>query len=93
MRSMTKHQVHHRSDEELVELGKKLEEFYESGYISKKQALTFSLLKGIAGGAGAFIGGTLVIALLLWVLSLFDALPFIGHIAETVRDALHRAPR
>lgn len=60
------------SDKELLELGKKLTNFYETGYVNKKEAFTWSFLKGLAAGFGAFLGGTLVIGLLIWILSFFD---------------------
>ena len=72
------------TDKEYEELGKKLIDFYESGYVNKKQALSWTFLKGVAAGLGAFLGGTIVIGLLLWVLSLFDQVPFI----DSVRDSL-----
>lgn len=77
-----------KSDQELIELAKKIQSFYDSGYVNRKQALTFSFLKGIAAGFGAFIGGTIVIVLLLWILSLFDELLFIGPIVESLNNAL-----
>ena len=77
------------SDKELLELGKKLQNFYDSGYVNKKQALLFTFYKGLASGLGAFLGGTIVIGLLIWILSLFHQLPFVGHI----QDALHQAVR
>ena len=77
-------------DEELMELGHKLQTFYDMGYVSKKQALGFTFLKGIIGGAGAFIGGTLVIALLLWSLSLFSETPLIGNIVQSVQESLEK---
>lgn len=77
-------------DDELLELGKKLQTFYEMGYISRKDAYVFSFVKGLLSGAGAFIGGTLVITLILWLLSLFGHLPFIGHIIQSVQQTLHK---
>ncbi len=77
-----------KHDAELLELGKKIHEFFETGYVSKKQALGLSFLKGAATGAGAFIGGTLVVSLLLWMLSLFDSLPFLGEIIDKARATL-----
>lgn len=77
-------------DDELRELGQKLQDFYELGYINRKTALLFSFLKGLAGGAGAFIGGTLVIAILLWVLSLFDQVPLIGRFFEGLQNTLQK---
>ncbi len=81
---------HKKSDKELMELGQKLQMFYDMGYVSKKQALGFTFLKGIIGGAGAFIGGTLIIALLLWGLSLLDETPFIGDIIQSIQQNLQK---
>lgn len=69
---------------EYEELGKKLMDFYESGYVNKKQALSWAFLKGLVGGFGAFLGGTILIGLLLWVLSLFDQVPFIDALRQTL---------
>lgn len=74
-----------RTDKEYEDLGRKLIDFYESGYVDKKQALSWSFLKGLAGGLGAFLGGTIVIALLLWILSLFDQVPFIDSLSDTLQ--------
>jgi len=77
------------SEKELLELGKKLQQFYDAGYVNKKQAVLFSFYKGVASGLGAFLGGTIVIALLVWILSLFHQLPFAGHIQDALHQALH----
>lgn len=74
------------TDKQYAELGRKLMAFYESGYVNKKQALGWSFLKGLAGGLGAFLGGTIVIGLLLWILSLFDHISFI----DAIKDSLAR---
>jgi len=72
------------TDKHYQELGKNLVAFYELGYIDKKQALRWSFLKGLVGGFGAFLGGTILIGLLLWVLSLFDHLPIIDSLRDTL---------
>ncbi len=74
------------SDKQYQDLGKKLVSFYEIGYVDKKQALSFSFLKGLVGGFGAFLGGTLLIALLLWILNWFGDVP----ILDFIRSSLHR---
>lgn len=78
------------SDKELRELGLKLREVIEIGYVNRKQALWFSFLKGLVGGFGAFLGGTIVIALLLGLLSLFSELPFVGQIIEAFSNSLKK---
>lgn len=79
-----------KTDKELMDLGQKLKDLYETGYVERKQALWFSFLKGVAGGFGAFLGGTILIGLLLGVLSLFTEIPFLGHLVESFRHTLEK---
>lgn len=75
---------------ELLELGKKLQQFYDMGYVNKKQVIWFSFLKGLASGLGAFLGGTIVIGLLLWVVSLLDQVPLVDNILDSLRQSLNK---
>ncbi len=72
-------------EDELMELGKSLQRFYELGYVNKKEALKFSFLKGISQGFGIFMGGTVVVAIVLWLLGSFTELPLIGPASEAIR--------
>lgn len=76
------------NQKELLELGQKLEQFYNTGYVNKKQALLFSLYKGIATGLGVFVGGTILIALLVWILGLFGEVPLLGHFVDSLNKSL-----
>jgi len=78
------------NQKELLELGQKLEQFYNTGYVNKKQALLFSLYKGVATGFGVFLGGTIIIALLIWVLSLFGQVPLVGHFVDRLNQTLQK---
>lgn len=75
-------------EQEQLELGKKLQQFYNLGYVNKKQALLFTFYKGIASGFGVIIGGTIVIALLVWILSQFGQVPGIGHFVNTIQQTI-----
>ncbi|HSX52952.1 MAG TPA: DUF5665 domain-containing protein [Patescibacteria group bacterium] len=77
------------SDKEYMELGKKLQQFYDSGYINKKQAILFTFYKGIAAGFGGLVGGTILIALILWILSLFSNVPLADRIVNELQHILH----
>ncbi len=47
-----------------------IEELFYDFHRSRAQVYVMNLIRGIMFGAGSVIGGTLVIALLIWVLSL-----------------------
>lgn len=82
--------VSHLTSEEKqqLELGKKLQQFYNLGYSNKKQAILFTFYKGLASGLGVIIGGTIIVALLLWLLSQFGQVPLIGHFTNSVRQTI-----
>jgi hypothetical protein len=77
-----------KDDAELIELGKKLQAFYDSGYVNRKQVLWFSLLKGLLSGVGATIGGILIIILLLWILTFVRNIPGLGPVAQNIRTTI-----
>lgn len=80
-----------KDEKDLVKLGKMLREFSEMGVMDRKNLLWVSFLRGLAQGFGAIVGGTILVALLLWILSLFNEVPLIGpavdNISETVNSA------
>lgn len=61
---------------------------YESGYLDKGQMLKTSFLKGVITGFGGVIGATIVVALVLWALSLFGRVWFIGPVVDDVRNTV-----
>jgi hypothetical protein len=76
------------TDKELIELGKKLQSFYELGYVNKKAALGYSFLKGIVTGFGVFLGGTVAVTILFWLLSGLETIPLVGPIVEAINRSL-----
>lgn len=77
-----------KRDQELLQLGQRMQDFFNSGYVSKKQAFWYSFLKGVLSGAGGIIGGTIAISLLLWLLTSFQTVPLLNHVANNVRSTL-----
>lgn len=77
-------------EDRALTLGRQLLALYETGYTSPKRMLWYSFLHGLMAGFGAVIGGTVVIALLLWFLSGLNELPFIGPISNTVRTTIQQ---
>lgn len=78
------------TDAQRVEFAKQLEYFYEASHADIKKVITFSFLKGMATGLGVFLGGTIVVALLLWALSQLSWLPFIGDISRAAEQSIQQ---
>ncbi len=77
-----------KKPKEYEDLGRTVAAIYETGYLDKKQMLKMSFLKGMASGLGGVLGATIVVALLLWVLSLLGEIPFAARITESIRDTI-----
>ncbi len=79
-----------KQEEAQLELGRKMQAVFDMGYFSRKDALKWSFLKGLATGLGAFVGGTIVIAVLIWVVSRFNSFPLVGPVTQQVQETLQR---
>lgn len=70
------------------ELGRRLNNIYQMGYVSRWEMMKMGFLKGVAAGLGGVIGATLVVALLLWILSLFDDITFLRPLVENIEELI-----
>lgn len=68
--------------------GRYMADVYETGYISKRRIYTMSFIKGILAGFGGVIGATILVALLLWLLSLLNEVPFLSDVVENIEATL-----
>lgn len=66
-----------------------LEELFYDFNRSRFQIYKMNFVRGIFFGLGSVIGGTVVIALIVWVLSFFVALPGIGQPIEQVQETIN----
>ena len=73
-----------------IEFAKQIETLYEASYASRKKIFGFAVLKGIGTGLGIFLGGTLIVALLLWILSLGSHIPFVGKISRSAEQSIQQ---
>lgn len=64
-----------------------LEELFNDFHRNRKEVYVMNLIRGIFFGFGSVIGGTLMIALLVWVLSLFSQTWF-GPLVRAINEAL-----
>lgn len=68
------------------QLGRMLASIYETGYIDRNQTYKMSLIKGMLAGFGGVIGATVLVAILLWVLSLFSDVGVVQWISDQLES-------
>lgn len=78
------------SDAQRIEFAKQLEYFYEVSHPHWGRVIGFSFIKGLATGFGVFVGGTIVVALLLWILSGIGQIPFLNDITDSAKETLEQ---
>jgi len=65
-----------------------LEDLFEDYYQRRRQIYWMNLIRGIFLGFGTVIGGTIMVALLLWILSVLHYVPFLDGITEAAQHTL-----
>jgi Fe2+ transport system protein B len=75
-------------EKEYEKAGKLLYDIAELGTTSRKKLLWLGFLRGVAAGVGSVLGATVVIALLLYILTFFEEIPFVGTLFETLRTTI-----
>lgn len=80
-----------QKQKEYEQLGRTLAFIYETGFSDRKRMLKINFLRGIVLGVGSVIGATLVVAVLIWVVSLFDSIPLIGPFMEGLRGTIEES--
>lgn len=77
------------SAKDYEQLGRTIETIFESGYLNNRfRVYKMSLIRGIFFGLGIAIGGSFVVACVIWIMSLFTELPLIGNLVETIKDSI-----
>ncbi len=65
-----------------------LEELFNDFYDDRRNIYRMNFLRGIFFGLGSVLGGTVVIALIIWGLSLFVHFPGIGDAVQQAQSTL-----
>lgn len=68
-----------------------LEDLFEDYYAHRHQLYLMNLIRGVFFGFGSVLGGTIVVALLLWLLSIFHYVPFLNDITDAAQHTLQSA--
>lgn len=69
--------------------GKLLYDIAEHGGQKSNHIYRTAFIKGLVQGLGGVLGATIIVAALLFLLSLLGEVPLVGPIAETVEDTLN----
>lgn len=75
-------------DKDYERIGRVMEAVVQAGYANKKRLILANFIRGLFFGLGATLGVSIILAILLFVLSLFTEIPFIGEIFESVKDTI-----
>jgi hypothetical protein len=67
-----------------------IEEMFNDLYDDRRNIYLMNFFRGIFFGFGSVLGGTIVVALVVALLSLFVELPYIGPSVEKAQDSLQR---
>lgn len=67
-----------------------LEELFNDLYSSRPRIYKLNFFRGVMFGAGSAVGGTLVLALIVWILSLFVNVPVIGELFENAQQSIEQ---
>jgi hypothetical protein len=65
-----------------------LEDLFYDFNRSRGEIYKMNFIRGIFFGLGSVIGGTVIIALALWLMSFFVDIPGIGHSVEQLQNTL-----
>lgn len=63
-----------------------IKDLYESGYINRKDVYKMSFIKGVLTGFGGVIGATIFVAILLWLLTVFQNIPVAGRLFDNAKQ-------
>ncbi|HEX4662325.1 MAG TPA: DUF5665 domain-containing protein [Candidatus Saccharimonadales bacterium] len=66
------------------------EDLFEDYYAHRGQVYKMNFVRGIFFGVGSVLGGTIIVALLLWILSAFVQLPVIGQFFQNAQHTVEQ---
>lgn len=69
-------------------MGRAFSSVLEAGYVDHHRVYLINFIRGIFFGLGAALGGSFVVACLIWILTLFSEVPLVGDLFDLVRDSI-----
>lgn len=65
-----------------------LTELFQDMYANRWQVYRMNFVRGVFFGLGGVVGGTIIVFLFAWILSLFDQVPVIGNFVDAAERSL-----
>lgn len=65
-----------------------LQELFDDMYRERFRVYKFNFARGLVFGAGSALGGTVVLAVIVWILSLFVNVPLVGELFKDAQNSL-----
>lgn len=82
---MTKQKM---SASEAKQAANALEKLFASGMVSRRHIYKENFIRGFFFSAGSIVGATIGIALIAWILSLFNQVPLIGKLTHGIEQTI-----
>lgn len=77
-----------KHDHEMAARRGMMEELFNDYYKRRVSVYKMNFVRGLFFGLGSVLGGTIVVAVLVWILSFFVNLPGIGNEIQKAQDTL-----
>lgn len=74
-------------------LGRVVSAIYDTGFLDKHQSYKNSFIKGVFSGLGGVLGATVVLAFVVWFLSLFGHVPLLGNFVDVINNTIRSAKK
>jgi hypothetical protein len=70
-----------------------LEELFNDFYTQRRKVYKMNFFRGIFFGLGSVLGGTIVLTIVVWILSLFVNFPVIGDYFQQTQKSLQQTSK
>lgn len=70
-----------------------IEQLFDDHYKHRGRIYQVNFFRGISFGFGSVLGATVLVAVLLWLLSFFNEMPFIGDVVKSTQQSIEQRSR
>lgn len=78
------------TDQQRIQFAKQIEYMFEAAHAGWGKVAWLALVRGLATGFGVVLGGTIVVAIIIWILGSLDSIPLLGDLAENTKSTIEQ---